>query len=213
MKWLKGWALGLLMVVLAFLLEKTLNAQGYNTKPEGEMEKPRFEMPKWMALGLFIFGLWVLFTISAKAQVVDSTARNNLDFLYYSITEKGGVEASFCLIGEKDTVKSVQLAWIDSASKYSVFHRPSRCPQNTIGILHFHPIGSSCELSNVDIVAGKYSSFLYEGLGCLESGERKFLFWTREWVQEKWKELDPNIPATVPDTGIYTILYRYRRRP
>ena len=188
------------------------------------MEKK--ELPEWAYVVIFLIGLAIIVPLTSctprrlvsqpsPVVVVSPIVQNNLDFLYFAIADRGGLEAWFCMIGFHDKktgnllVQGITPVWIDSANGSAMVGRPATCPQQiTIGTVHFHPNEGYCELSSVDINTAHHLPFPAVAIVCKEGGKQKILIVLRKEFDEMWGKLSFD-PSTRPFS--FTPIYRYRR--
>lgn len=152
--------------------------------------------------------------------VLTPVVQNNLDFLFFAIADKGGLEASFCMLGWADTRRRTALisritpVWVDSADNANLHHRPSSCADSTtIGIVHFHPGVGYCELSGVDIVSAHLLPWPSTGIICREHADSmpKLIVVFRPEFDAAYAKLPKKEGGSPPHT--FTATYRYRRPP
>lgn len=147
--------------------------------------------------------------------VVAPIVQNNLDFLFFSIADRGGLEAWFCLVGFHDKktknvlIQSITPVWVDSADASNISGRPTGCMSNTVGTIHFHPGVGYCSLSTIDINTAHYLPYEIAGIVCRDSAAARprILLVRREEFDKIWNEL-PWCPSCA--TRPYTPVYRYR---
>ena len=151
--------------------------------------------------------------------VLSPLVQNNLDFLYFAIAEKGGLEASFCMLGwTKDRtalVGRIAPVWVDSADFANLHHKPRSCSDSTtIGIVHLHPPGEGyCDLSDTDVISAHYLPWPTTAIVCKEHPDSlpKLVMVFRPEFDERWRNLPKGTDEGPPRT--FVPAYRYRRPP
>ena len=221
MRKLKDLLLGVLMVIVATAIDRS-----FTPTSEETMKK---ETPTWVWVVIFLVGLSILMPLASCSQgrpvtvpkpepvvVISPTVHNNLDFLYFAIAERGGLEAWFCMLGFSDPktgnllIQGITPVWVDSANGSAIMGRPSGCPTPvTVGTVHFHPGTGYCDLSNIDINTAYRLPFPSVAIVCKEDdGKPQILVSLRKEIEERWRKIPWD---TSSNRFSFTPIYRYKR--
>ena len=153
-----------------------------------------------------------------RNQIVMSTlVHNNLDFLYFAIADRGGLEAWFCMVGYHDVptgntlISTLSPVWVDSADGGHIIGRPRGCGLNTVGTVHFHPGVGYCELSSTDIRTSHNLALPVTAIVCREHQDSlpTFKILRREEYEARWRTLQVDTTWRPPVN--FTAIYRYQR--
>lgn len=245
MRKLKNLLSGLFLLWIVYFLDRSFDApemeleehSGANPSSGSDTHEPllgkenamRKELPTWAWVVFFLIALIPIFAIFGCAGrvvreepipqpviVVAPIVQNNLDFLYFAIAERGGLEAWFCMLGFYDPksgallIQGITPVWVDSASGSAIMGRPRNCPPNvTIGTVHFHPSVGYCALSPIDIVTAHNMPYPAVAIVCQEErGKPQFQIHLRKEIDEFWR----NIPVdTNARPFTFTPIYRYKQ--
>ena len=153
---------------------------------------------------------------TTKTVSVSPIVHNNIDFLYFAVAIKAGMEAVFCMMGTADTVakkffiSEVSIAWVDSASHFAMMYKPSRCTRpDVIGTMHFHPTNSACELSAADLETANGLAWPVTAIVCVRRGSSTptIVLLHREEFRAKWEKVLSSSGGLAPFG--FVPIYRY----
>ena len=193
-----------------------------------ETMQRKSELPDWAWVVIFLIGLAIVvpLTSCSPRRVVSTPAptpiivvapivHNNLDFLYFAIADRGGLEAWFCMLGFNDPktgallIQGITPVWVDSANGSAIIGRPAGCPAKvTVGTIHFHPGIDYCAFSPTDINTAHRLPFQSMAIVCRDNdGQRKVLIVLRKEIDQMWS----NIVIDTSKHFSFTPIYRYKR--
>lgn len=150
---------------------------------------------------------------------------NALDFLYFAIAERAGLEAWFCLRGfvdwrtENVMVQNITPVFVDSADGENIHGRPAECRRGQdsaqiIGTVHFHPSMNQCEFSDVDFVTAHYLPYSVTAIMCKDTlNPRPHLVMAfRSEIDSAFRANKKKSGGSNPETRTFKPLYVYRPR-
>ena len=245
MRKLKDLLLGLLMVIVATYIDRRFHAPTVELEmhddanpshrgtthellPDKETTMQKREIPTWLCVVIFLVGLYLITSLlGCSPRRVESTpaptpiivvapiVHNNLDFLYFAIADRGGLEAWFCMLGFNDPktgallIQGITPVWVDSANGSAIIGRPAGCPAKvTVGTIHFHPGIDYYAFSPTDINTAHRLPFQSMAIVCRDNdGQRKVLIVLRKEIDQMWS----NIVIDTSKHFSFTPIYRYKR--
>lgn len=151
--------------------------------------------------------------------VVSERVRNNIDFFYFAVAKRAGLEAVFCIGGSVDSLsktahlRDLRLTSIDSASGENAFFRIDGCKDpDVIGTLHFHRGIGFCQLSGDDINSAHDLAWPITAIVCVErpDEEPKLVVVHREVFDAQYEAL-PKENRVAKGSNSSPAIYRYRR--
>lgn len=179
----------------------------------------------WVALCIAV---WSCVHVSPMRRqfVVAPLAENALDFLYFAIAQRAGLEAWFCLRGYVDRasdnvfIQNISPVFVDSADGANIHGRPAGCRQgadsaSVIGTVHFHPDMNECDFSDADIVTAHWLALPTTAIVCrdiIDTVPHLRLVYRAE-VDSAYDAL-PKVGDGAVGGRRFTPIYRYaKRRP
>jgi len=107
---------------------------------------------------------------------------NALDFLYFAVARRAGLEGWFCLKGYVEPrtsnaiLQTISPIYVDSADGANIIGRPDACraggdSSSVIGTVHFHPSMNACEFSATDIITAHHLPYQIEAIVCRDDAD------------------------------------------